>query len=137
MKKALFGLIVVAAIAVGSYDRLSTPHPRRSAIETAFATRTSSVEVEGRGTVTSMLRDDNRGSRHQRFVVRLDSGHTLLIAHNIDLASRVDDLRVGDAIAFKGEYEWNGKGGVIHWTHRDPARRHEDGWLRHEGKTYQ
>ena len=84
-----------------------------------------------------LLPDDNDGSRHQKFIVRLDSGNTILIAHNIDLAPRIDRLRRGDRIEFYGEYEWNDRGGVVHWTHDDPAGRHEDGWLRHKGKTYQ
>jgi hypothetical protein len=32
---------------------------------------------------------------------------------------------------------WNEKGGVVHWTHRDPGGRHMAGWLAHNGKTYQ
>lgn len=97
----------------------------------------SDVQVEGQGTVTKVLPDDNDGSRHQRFLLKLDSGQTLLIAHNIDLAQRLSPLRVGDQVEFNGEYEWNPKGGVIHWTHRDPDNRHVGGWLRHNGQTYQ
>ncbi|MDE1266260.1 DUF3465 domain-containing protein, partial [Vibrio aestuarianus] len=36
-----------------------------------------------------------------------------------------------------GEYEWNKKGGVMHWTHNDPNNKHPHGWLKHNGKTYE
>lgn len=103
----------------------------------AFGNKTSNLQIEGKGTVAKILKDDTDGSRHQRFIVRLDSGQTLLVAHNIDLAPRIDALRVGDTLMFNGEYEWSAKGGVIHWTHRDPRGRHPAGWLKHEGRTYQ
>ena len=102
----------------------------------AFDERSSGVEVEGAGTVVRVLADDERGSRHQRFIVRLDSGQTLLVAHNIDLAPRVPDLAAGDVVAFRGEYEWNAQGGTIHWTHDDPSGDHPGGWLRSGGTTY-
>ena len=95
------------------------------------------VQVEGRGTVDRILRDDTNGSRHQRFILRLASGQTVLVAHNIDLAPRIDGLQVGDTVRFYGEYEWNARGGVIHWTHHDPQGRHPDGWLEHQGRRYQ
>ena len=84
-----------------------------------------------------ILPDDNQGQRHQRFIVRLDSGQTILIAHNIDLAPRVEPLREGDGVEFSGEYEPNAKGGVVHWTHHYPAGRHPAGWIRHDGRTFQ
>lgn len=107
------------------------------ALARAFKQRTSNIQVEGRGIVRRVLSDDNDGSRHQRFVVALASGQTLLIAHNIDLAQRVAGLRKGDVVSFSGEYEWNAEGGVIHWTHRDPNERHPAGWIKHNGKVYQ
>lgn len=97
----------------------------------------SDTQVLGKGTVTKILRDDLDGSRHQKFILRLHSGQTVLIAHNIDLAPRIGDLSSGDTVEFYGEFEWNSKGGVIHWTHRDPGGRHIDGWLKHQGRTYQ
>lgn len=108
-----------------------------AAFDDAFANRRSNQQLEGQGTVVKLLADDNDGSRHQRFIVRLGSGRTLLLAHNIDLAKRIDTLRVGDTVAFYGEYEWNAKGGVMHWTHHDPQGRHPGGWIRHNGLTYQ
>lgn len=103
----------------------------------AFASRTSDIQVEGEGTVIRVLSDDLDGSRHQRFIIELASGQTLLISHNIDIAPRIDGLNVGDSVRFYGEYVWNAKGGVIHWTHRDPRGRHVAGWVRHNGTTYQ
>ena len=107
-----------------------------NAIGRAFATGASGIQVEGEGTVIRVLPDDLNGSRHQRFIVQLASGQTLLLTHNIDIASRIDGLEVGDGVRFNGEYVWNEKGGVIHWTHHDPRGRHVAGWVIHNGKTY-
>lgn len=103
----------------------------------AFKTRTSDVQVEGEGVVTRLLADDLDGSRHQRFILRLASGQTILVAHNIDVAPRLRGLRKGDSVRFNGEYVWSEKGGTVHWTHHDPAGRHAPGWLKHKGRTYQ
>ena len=103
----------------------------------AFSNHQSNIQVFGQGIVTMLLPDDNRGSRHQKFIIELSSGQTILIAHNIDLAHRINSLNKGDKIQFYGEYEWNEKGGILHWTHRDPNSTHEDGWLEHEGQRYQ
>jgi hypothetical protein len=106
-------------------------------IARAFQNRESDVLVEGRGEVVRVLADDNDGSRHQRFILRLSSGQTLLVAHNIDLAPRLAGLKAGDEVEFFGEYEWNEQGGVLHWTHKDPRGTHPAGWLRYRGETYQ
>jgi hypothetical protein len=102
----------------------------------AIAKRQSDIQLRGSGRVTRLLPDDNEGSRHQKFILELNSGETILIAHNIDLAPRIDNLKRGDRVEFYGEYEWNDRGGIVHWTHKDPAGRHEDGWLKHKGKRY-
>ena len=105
-------------------------------LQQAYRDRRNSLQVEGRGTVVRILKDDRRGSRHQRFILELPTGQTLLVSHNIDLAPRIDTLRIGDLIEFFGVYEYNEQGGVIHWTHHDPAGSHVDGWLRHNGRLY-
>jgi len=101
-----------------------------------FAQHQSYIWLAGEGRVTRLLPDDNSGSRHQKFLLRLENGRSLLIVHNIDLAPAIDDLAVGDTVDFYGEYIWNAKGGLIHWTHRDPDGRREGGWIRHKGRLY-
>lgn len=122
---------------VGIERRAPVERATENDIEALFEQRRSDVQVRGVGTVSTTLSDDDEGSRHQRFILELASGHTLLIAHNIDLAPRIDSLRTGDRVEFYGEYEWNEKGGVIHWTHHDPQGRHVGGWLKHQGRVYQ
>ncbi len=109
----------------------------KSSIDTVYEKHASHVTVEGHGDVVKIFADDNLGSRHQRFLIKIASGKTLLFTHNIDLAPRVNDLKIGDTLDFKGEYIFNPKGGVIHWTHRDPSGEHVAGWIKHNGKTYE
>lgn len=106
-------------------------------IKAAYQQRQSNVQVQGSGRVKAILRDDNDGSRHQKFILVLKNGLSILVAHNIDLAPKIPNLKKGDAVEFYGEYEYNPKGGVLHWTHRDPQNRHESGWLKHDGQIYQ
>ena len=162
MKKLLLMMAVLAALYFGSehpevlrrfVERPATPEtpgtpeplatpvwmeptPRGQPGKT-FAAPKSGSQIKGEGRVTRLLADDNEGSRHQRFIVTLASGQTLLVAHNIDLAPRLASLKIGDTVAFHGVYEENPEGGVIHWTHRDPRGRHKAGWLKHAGRTYQ
>lgn len=144
MKKFLPILIAFAAAYVyssSSDDSLSpTATPDQTRADSGYSTTTalvSGTQAQGSGIVVRVLSDDNDGSRHQRFILKLNSGRTLLVAHNIDLAPRISGLRQGDTVEFNGEYESNSQGGVIHWTHRDPSGGHVDGWLKHDGRTYQ
>ena len=106
------------------------------AIADAFEEKRSGVMVQSSGVVEKLLADDLEGSRHQRFIVRLDTDHTLLVSHNIDIAERIP-LAERDSVEFRGQYEWNERGGVVHWTHHDPAGRHPGGWIRHAGEQYE
>jgi len=106
-----------------------------SVVERLFDERRSDVVVRVEGVVERVLLDDLQGSRHQRFILKLPSGHTVLVAHNLDLAARVPLAR-GDRVEVQGEYEWTERGGVLHWTHRDPRGRREGGWIRLRGESY-
>ena len=131
-------LLLLAAVLLAAWaaQRLGRPDGGGAeAIAEAYRERRSDVAVEAAGTVERVLADDREGSRHQRFILRLAGDQTLLVSHNIDLAPRVP-LVAGDTVAFRGRYEWNELGGVVHWTHHDPQGRHGGGWLRHRGRTY-
>ena len=136
----VFALLGVSVLGCSAQPASAQRGPRSESdrvLRRAFEQRTSNLQVEGRGVVKRILPDDNDGSRHQRFILELGSGQTLLMAHNVDVAPRISGLRKGDKVAFRGEYDWNREGGVIHWTHHDPGGRHPGGWLRHKGKTHQ
>ncbi|MCY6411486.1 DUF3465 domain-containing protein [Acinetobacter sp. VNH17] len=103
----------------------------------AYQQQRSNIQVQAQGTIKAILPDDNQGSRHQKMILQLENGLTVLIAHNIDLAPKIERLKKGDKLEFYGEYEYNQKGGVIHWTHHDPQGKHIDGWLKYQGRMYQ
>ena len=138
MRRVSMALLLVVALTTGGCgvaQRAASAGDQ--AIASAFRTHASAVEVQGSGTVERVLSDDNDGSRHQRFIVRLASGQTLLIAHNIDIAPRLEPLNIGDTVEFRGEYAYNDQGGVIHWTHHDPSGQHETGWLKNGSRVVQ
>ncbi len=105
------------------------------AITEAFGAQRNLPQVQGSGVVTKVLKDDTKGLKHQKFLLKVSDNITILIAHNIDLAPRVADIKEGDVIEFKGEYIYTQKGGTVHWTHKDPRNHHQGGWLKHNGKT--
>jgi len=141
-QKIVFILLTIMTIAA-FYERgyFSTNHYTISNdagnLEYAFNNQISNLQVEGEGIVAKVLRDDTEDIRHQRFILRISGEQTVLIAHNIDLAPRVENIKNGDKVKFFGEYEWNKKGGVIHWTHRDPNKKHVNGWIRYQDRQYQ
>jgi hypothetical protein len=103
---AMLAVIFASCANPGPATERRTATHDDSPIGRAFASGTSDIQVEGEGTVISVLPDDADGSRHQRFIVQLASGQTLLITHNIEVAPRIGGLKVGDSVGFNGEYVW-------------------------------
>ena len=98
--------------------------------EELFAQQAHNIQVKGEGVVTSILNDDLKGRRHQRFVLELAQHKTLLILNNIDEFPRLAPLSIGDRVEFHGKYIWNRHGGAVHWTHGDPQGKHESGYVK-------
>lgn len=86
--------------------------------------------------VKKLLPDDRQGSKHQKFLLALDNGSTILVAHNIDLAPYLP-IQPGTIINISGEYIWNRKGGLVHFTHRATRRGHMGGWVEVGGQRYE
>jgi len=151
LQRALLGLAAAAVLAVaqqagwidsgsGNAERAAShasasaqPAEGNSALERAIAAQASGVMMTVEARVKKTLPDDLKGSRHQRFLLDIGRGRTVLVAHNIDLADRVP-LDQDDAVRIRGQFEWNDRGGVLHWTHHDPRGRHPGGWIEHAGK---
>ena len=140
MKKITTAIIALISLFIGSQyfnpSVVKFDTGSQGSIEQLYETRQSGVMIEFGGMIEKLLSDDLKGSRHQRFIVKLDSGHTVLIAHNIDLAPRIP-LQEGREVLVYGQYEWNDKGGVVHWTHKDPRGLHEEGWINYQGHVYE
>lgn len=146
-----FLLLIALILLVGRFVALrNSDQPKQSqhtpttteslhneSIQRAIERQLSTVQVEGRGDIVKVLPDDTQGDRHQRMLVSVAPGKTILIVHNIDIAPRIQGVREGDEIVFSGEFKWNEKGGLVHWTHHDPRKKHADGWIRYQDRTYQ
>jgi hypothetical protein len=106
-------------------------------VERAYAQHLSNIEVTAQGSVTRLLADETGpAGTHQRFIVRMSgSTQTLLVDNNVNIGKRVP-LAVGDDVVLHGEYVWNEQGGLVHFTHHDPAHTHEDGWIEVRGVRY-
>ncbi len=140
MRRRVFlqGMVPVLAAPSYLYRNNQAEVTGSKAVLEAFKNRQSNVMVENvSGAVETLLLDDAEGARHQRFIIRIGRDQTVLVVHNIDMAPRINSLIKGDRVSVKGEYEWNERGGLIHWTHRDPRNSHEDGWIEHRRVRYE
>ena len=134
IKRLMSGAFLLLLIFTLLQQRVADNTPGDQGLAELFAQQAVKTWVEFGARVTRTLSDDLDGSRHQRFIVAVD-GLTVLIAHNIDLAPRVP-VAEGDEVLIRGRYEWNERGGVVHWTHHDPQNRLPGGWIEHRKKKF-
>ena len=85
--------------------------------------------------VTQVLPDDVHGRRHQKWVVALADQRRVQVVYNSEFGPRVPVV-VGQIQSVAGEYIWNSKGGLLHWTHYDPRGRRPDGYVEVNGQMY-
>jgi hypothetical protein len=130
--------LVIALIAVAA-GCSTTQSPNDRALCDAYSAQRSHVEVVADGTVTRVLGvAPGRVSPHEGFLLRLASGCSLVVRveANTDFTGPIP-MAEGQRVAVKGEYEFYPRGGVVHWTHRDPRGRHEGGYIQTGGQLYE
>jgi hypothetical protein len=132
--KKIFSIIALVISAFFAKQYINADEGTSSKIEEIINTRQSGQMVNFEAQVIKLLRDDLKGDKHQKLIMKINK-HTLLLAHNIDIAHRIP-VKVGDTITVQGEYEWNEQGGLVHWTHRS-NNNHPEGWIKHKNTKYQ
>lgn len=106
-------------------------------IEFLYKQQRGGTLVSSVGRISKLLEDQQSPYAAQLILIRLSSGRKLLIKHNIDKASPVAQLMVGEMITFTGTYSWNSKGGMILNTHQQIDTPQRSGWLKYRDITYQ
>jgi len=113
--------------------------PNNAQICSLYASGRSGVEVIGQGTVLAVIGTHAGPSgEHEGFLVKLERQCDLLlrIEANVGITGSIP-LHEGETVTVKGQFEDDPTGGMIHWTHHDPAGRHVAGYVIAGGKIYQ
>lgn len=134
--RSQFGSSVRAEPATNPTSAFGRPVLEQNQILQAQASGLSKVEVLFAAKVKKLLADDTQGLPHQRFLLELNNGTTVLVAHDTKYAPKVP-INPGDVLVIQGEYVWNKKGGLVHWTHHSDTPRHASGYIEFNGQRYQ
>ena len=132
---------VALVAAIGCAGGGSGGGDSNGAVYEAWRTQRSHVEVTADGSVARIL-GTRRGpsGAHEGFLLHLRGsagrGLTVRVESNVDLTGPIP-LRAGQAATVRGEYIYDSRGGLIHYTHLDPRGRHAAGYVRVEGRIYQ
>ncbi|MFH0802610.1 MAG: DUF3465 domain-containing protein [bacterium] len=87
-------------------------------------------QILDHGTFVKFLPPDLKPPCHQLFIIRMDSGPEVKVAHNSDVADTLpNSVKPGDKLELKGEYIYEPNGGVVHWTHHADGGSHEPGYI--------
>ena len=106
-------------------------------IEFLYQQQRGGVQVNSIGRITKLFENQQSPYVAQLILIRLNTGRKLLIKHNIEKASALPSLTVGEMLAFSGIYNWNSKGGVVQSTHQQADKAQRSGWLEYQQVTYQ
>ena len=106
----------------------------------AWRAQRSRVEVTASGSVARYLGvRSGRSGAHEGFLLHLRGaagrGLTVRVETNVDITGIVP-LSEGEDVVVRGEYVYDARGGIVHYTHRDPRGRHPGGWVQAGGKLY-
>ena len=133
-------IIAVCVLALAACSSANTDTPDNiSALQDIQQHRTAQ-EVTVEGTVAQVNGDSGGPTgMHENFLIDVSSGsgdeQLIRVAHNIDIAPKAP-LKVGDEVIVRGELELDRSGPIIHFTHHDPRGRHQAGFVKVNGQTY-
>jgi translation initiation factor IF-1 len=146
IKQFLYGFLIVLCLSLSACSAIARHYPSQTYTPTqtfpqeeilqAQGEQARHIEVTVTAQVVKLLRDDTEGLPHERFLIGLNNGTTVLVAHDTKMAPRVP-LQAGDVVTIHGEYIWTEKGGVLHWTHHTDTIRHPGGYIEFNGKRYE
>lgn len=106
-----------------------------TAAVTAFRRHESGLWLTLSAHVERLLPDSIGRYDHQRFIVRCSGGQTVLVVNDVSVGERVP-VRPGDWVGVKGQYIWDGLGGLIHFTHHSSGGSGPSGWILFAGHVY-
>ncbi|GAC1443086.1 MAG: hypothetical protein NVS3B17_11300 [Vulcanimicrobiaceae bacterium] len=140
--RVLVGLGVAFALAAcAPHDSAANGRVHNAAAYEAWRAGRSKVEVTVDGSVARLLGTRaGRHGAHEGFLLHLSGaegrGLTVRVEDNIDLTGPIP-LREGQFVEVRGEYVYDARGGIVHYTHRDPRANHVAGYVLVDGKYYQ
>lgn len=85
--------------------------------------------------VIKKLKDDNKGVRHQKWLLQNSNGQIILFVHNLELCKPLD-IEKNDSVQLAGEFKWTEKGALVHWAHFDPKKKRPDGYVEFKGQKH-
>jgi Protein of unknown function (DUF3465) len=138
--RLLLCAFVAALAACAPAGQSSGSDAGNGAVYQSWAQQRSNVEVTASGSVAKVL-GTRRGPSgvHTGFLLHLRGaegrGLTVRVEDNVDLTGPIP-IRAGDDVEVRGEYIYDPRGGLIHYTHRDPRGRRAGGYVRIGNRMY-